>query len=377
MDKARPATTNSFTSFDYQMMAKAIQLAKNGMYTTHPNPRVGCVITQQRTIVGEGWHQVSGEPHAEVNALMAAGEKAKGATVYVTLEPCCHYGKTPPCSDALITAGVERVVVAMQDPHKKVAGKGVAQLLAAGIEVSVGLLEAEARTLNPGFIKRMETGRPYVRSKLAMSLDGRTAMASGDSKWITSTSARDDVQRLRAESSAILTGVGTILADDPAMTVRLYEMKNQPLRVVLDTHLSMPDTARILQQSGRTLVMTCRDDAAAKERLEKAGAEVINMPSCSSSVDMESVLDKLGQLEINEVLLETGATLSGSMLNAGLIDEMIIYMAPVLMGDKARGLFNLPVFDSMTKKIPLEIKDIRAIGEDWRITVKVDKTARN
>lgn len=377
MENIQLLSTASYTPFDYQMMAKAVRLAKNGMYTAHPNPRVGCVITNQGSIVGEGWHEVAGEPHAEINALAVADNKAKDATVYVTLEPCCHHGKTPPCSDALIAAGVKRVVVAMQDPHKKVAGKGISQLQEAGIEVSTGLLEVEARALNPGFIKRMETGRPFVRSKLAMSLDGRTAMASGESKWITSSSSRDDVQRLRAQSSAILTGVGTILADDPAMTVRLAGTKKQPLRVVLDTHLSMPDSANILRQQGQTLVMTCRDDVAAKERLENAGAEVINMPLCSSNVDMESVLDRLGQLEVNEVLLETGATLSGSMLSSGLIDEMVIYMAPVLMGDKARGLFNLPLLNSMAEKIPLKINDIRAVGADWRITVSVDKSAQS
>lgn len=362
-----------YTSLDYQMMARAVQLANNGLYTTHPNPRVGCVISKDDAIVGEGWHEYAGGPHAEINALGAAGDKTKEATVYITLEPCCHHGKTPPCSDALIAAGVNRVVVAMQDPHKKVAGKGLTQLQEAGIEVSTGLLEAQARALNPGFIKRMETGRPFVRSKLAMSLDGRTAMASGESKWITSAAARDDVQRLRARSSAILTGVGTVLADDPAMTVRLDGIKNQPLRFVLDTHLSTPETANILKQPGRTIIMTCIDDDATKERLEKAGAEVLMLPSCGRSVDMESVLERLGQMEVNEVLLETGATLSGSMLDAGLIDEIVVYMAPVIMGDGARGLFHLPGIENMTQKLPLIIEDLRSVGTDWRITAKVQK----
>jgi len=365
--------TSTFTSFDYQMMSRALQLARNGLYTTHPNPRVGCVICKNEAVVGEGWHEYAGGPHAEINALKAAGENAKHATVYVTLEPCCHHGKTPPCSDALVAAGVKRVVVAMQDPHKKVAGEGITQLQQAGIEVTTGLLESEAKALNPGFIKRMETGRPFVRSKLAMSLDGRTAMASGESKWITSAASREDVQRMRARSSAIVTGVGTVLADDPAMTVRLEGVNNQPLRVVLDTHLSMTDTASILKQPGKTIIMTCRDDAAARESLEKTGAEVVNIPSCGSKVDMEVVLDKLGQMEVNEILLETGATLSGSMLNAGLIDEMVIYMAPVLMGNKARGLFNLPGLDNMSQKIPLNITDVCAMGEDWRFTVQVSK----
>jgi diaminohydroxyphosphoribosylaminopyrimidine deaminase/5-amino-6-(5-phosphoribosylamino)uracil reductase len=220
----------------------------------------------------------------------------------------------------------------------------------------------------------MQTGRPFVRNKLAMSLDGRTAMASGESKWITSEAARQDVQRLRARSSAIVTGVGTVLADDPSMTVRLEGAKRQPLRVVLDTHLSMPTTARMLQQTGRTLVMTCSDDEAAKEALQHAGAEVVCLPFCSDVVDMQAVLDTLGELEVNEVLLETGATLSGAMLKAGLIDELIIYMAPILMGDKARGLFRLPGMDSMDEKVDLNISDIRAIGQDWRITATLNRS---
>ncbi len=362
-----------FTSEDYRYMARALQLAERGLYTTDPNPRVGCVIVKDGEIVGEGWHLRAGEPHAEIHALQAAGGKAKGATVYLTLEPCCHHGKTPPCSSALIEAGVACVIAAMEDPHSRVAGQGLQQCRDAGIEVRTGLLQTQARALNPGFIKRMEYGRPYVRSKLAMSLDGRTAMASGESKWITSEAARRDVQRLRARSSAIVTGVGTVLADDPAMTVRLEGVERQPLRVVIDTHLSTPETARILKQPGSTIIMTCSDDHAAAERLQQAGAEVVAMPVCSRSVDMRAVLDKLGQMEINEVLLETGATLSGSMLQAELIDEMVIYMAPILMGDSARGLFRLPGLESMADKVNLEITDIRAVGNDWRISARLDR----
>ena len=359
------------TAADVEYMSRALQLAQKGLYTTDPNPRVGCVIVKDNEVIGEGWHERSGEPHAEIHALKQAGDKASAATVYVTLEPCCHHGKTPPCSDALINAKVMRVVVAIQDPHSRVAGQGIQQLRAAGIEVEVGVLEAQARALNPGFIKRMQTGRPYVRSKLAMSLDGRTAMASGESKWITSEAARQDVHRLRARSSAIVTGVGTVLADDPNLTVRLDGMERQPLRVVLDTHLSTPPNARILQQPGRTLVMTCSDDEAAREALEHAGAEVHCLPYCNNTVDMQAVLDTLGEREVNEVLLETGATLSGAMLRAGLIDELVIYMAPTLMGDNARGLFRLPGLDSMEQKIDLNISDIRAVGQDWRITATV------
>jgi len=365
----------AFSVADHQHMAHALQLARNGWYSAHPNPRVGCVIVKQDERVGEGWHQVTGEAHAEVNALRAAGASAAGATAYITLEPCCHHGRTPPCSDALIEAGIKRVVAAMKDPHKRVAGQGLQQLRDAGIEVQTGLLEPQARDLNPGFIKRMEYGLPYVRSKLAMSLDGRTAMASGESKWITSDAAREDVQRLRAASSAIVTGVGTVLADDPALTVRIDGLERQPLRVVVDTNLSMREDAKLLKQPGETLVVTCYDNAAARARLEQAGAQVMVVPSRNNVVDLHALMENLAQMEINEVLLETGATLSGSMLQAGLIDEMVVYMAPLLMGDNARGLFRLPQLVSMADKIPLQIQDVRAVGNDWRITAKPVKHA--
>lgn len=258
-----------YSAADYEYMAHALQLAMRGLYTTHPNPRVGCVLVKDGQMVGEGWHEFAGGPHAEVNALKMAGNKAKGATVYLSLEPCSHQGRTPPCSQALIDAGVSRVIAAMQDPNPQVAGQGLAQLREAGIEVETGLLEAQAEALNPGFISRMRHGRPYVRHKLAMSLDGRTAMASGESKWITSDAARQDVQRMRAQSDAILTGVGTVLADDPAMTVRLEGHKRQPMRVVVDTHLSMPTEAKILSQPGKTVVMTCSDSESRKDALRK------------------------------------------------------------------------------------------------------------
>jgi diaminohydroxyphosphoribosylaminopyrimidine deaminase/5-amino-6-(5-phosphoribosylamino)uracil reductase len=365
---------NEFNADDYAHMAHALRLAEQGLYTTDPNPRVGCVIVREGEIVGKGWHLRAGEPHAEIHALRAAGERARGSTVYVTLEPCCHQGRTPPCSDALIDAGIARLVAAMQDPNQQVAGQGLQQLQASGIEVQTGLLGDQARALNPGFIKRMRTGRPHVRVKLAMSLDGRTAMASGESQWITADAARQDVHRLRARSSAVVAGVGTVLADDPSLNVRLAGIERQPLRVVVDTHLSMPDTARMLKLPGRTLIMTCSNDADAKERLEQSGAEVVVMPYCGNAVDMAGVLDALGQLEVNEVLVETGATLSGSMLREGLIDEMVIYMAPILMGDTARGLFNLPGLETMADKIGLDILDIRAVGHDWRITATVQAT---
>ena len=359
-----------FTASDYEYMARALRLAKKGLYTAHPNPRVGCVIVKDGQIVGEGWHEYTGGPHAEINALQQAGDEARGATVYVTLEPCCHEGRTPPCTQALIKAGVARVVAAMVDPHSRVAGNGLEELKASGIDVASGLLDAQAEALNPGFIKRMRVGRPFVRLKLAMSLDGRTAMASGESKWITSEAARLDVQRLRARSSAILTGVGTVLADDPSMTVRSESVRQQPVRVVVDTHLSIPTEAKILQQAGETWVFTCADDGR-KTELEAAGAKVHTMPFCASDVDLESVLDQLGEMEINEVLVETGSTLSGAFLQSGLVDELIIYMAPILMGDSARPLFRLPGLESMEQKIELDIIDQRRIGKDLRMTAKV------
>lgn len=358
----------SFTAIDHQFMARAIQLAERGLYTTDPNPRVGCVIVKDKQIIGEGWHERAGEPHAEVHALQQAGEKAKDATVYVTLEPCCHHGKTPPCSDALITAQVERVVVAMQDPNPLVAGNGMQQLRDAGIQVEMGLMEAQAKLLNPGFIQRMRFRRPYVRNKLAMSLDGRTAMAGGESKWITSEAARQDVQRLRARSSAIVTGVGTVLADDPSMTVRLPDIERQPLRVIIDTNLSTPVTAKILKEPGQTLIMTISDDEDVYALLREAGAEIIRISHNAQSIDLKAMLEKLAELRINEVLLETGATLSGAMLKAQLIDEMVIYMAPVLMGDSARGLYRLPHLQDMADRIELDIREVRPVGKDLRIT---------
>ena len=352
-------------------MARALQLAAQGLFTTDPNPRVGCVIAREAEVIGEGWHRKAGEPHAEVHALRNAGSRAEGATAYVTLEPCCHIGKTPPCTDALINAKVSRVVVAMQDPNPKVSGHGLQQLRDAGIDVETGLLENQARELNPGFIKRMQTGRPFVRNKLAMSLDGRTAMADGTSKWITSEAARLDVQRLRARSSAILTGVSTILKDDPSLTVRIDDELQQPLRVVVDTYLSTPPKARVLTELGETLIVTCSDDLDAIELLQNTGARVLTLPRKGNYVSLEALLDKLGEIEVNEVLLEAGATLSGAMLQAGLIDEMVIYMAPVIFGDSARALYRLPLLKSMADRIELVITDMRAVGVDWRISATV------
>ncbi len=356
-------------------MARALQLAARGLYTTDPNPRVGCVLVKDGAPIGEGWHARAGGPHAEIHALREAGPAARGATAYITLEPCAHHGRTPPCAEALIAAGVSRVVAAMQDPNPQVAGQGLRMLREAGIATESGLLQGQAEALNPGFIKRMRSGRPWVRCKLAMSLDGRTAMASGESQWITGPAARADVHRLRARSSAMLTGIGTVLADDPALNARLDndEPVEQPLRVVLDSRLRLPPNARLLGLPGRSVVCCVEGaDPAKAEALSAAGAEVIALPAGEGGrVSPEAVLDFLGREGINEVMVEAGATLNGALLQAGLIDEIIVYLAPLLMGDAARGLFHLPGLERMADRIPLEIDDIRAVGDDWRITARL------
>jgi diaminohydroxyphosphoribosylaminopyrimidine deaminase/5-amino-6-(5-phosphoribosylamino)uracil reductase len=360
---------------DNRHMAHALHLAARGLYTTDPNPRVGCVLVNDGRIVGEGWHAYAGGPHAEINALARAGAGAAGATAYVTLEPCCHQGRTPPCTEALIKAGVQRVVFAMRDPNPQVTGAGGSALQAAGIEVLSGVLAVEASRLNPGFELRMRAGRPWVRCKLAMSLDGRTSMASGESQWITGSAARRDVHHLRARSSAIMTGIDTVLADDPSLTARLeddrYAEVRQPLRVILDSRLRLPATARLLDMPGDTLVFTGMDASTERARFGHVAVSVITVPVKSGRLDLVAVLQHLGSLEINEVHVEAGATLSGALLQAGLVDELVIYMAPHLMGDTARGLFSLPGLDSMADRIQLAIADIRAVGQDWRITATV------
>ena len=360
---------------DYMM--RALRLAEQGLWTTDPNPRVGCVLVKDDSIIGEGWHQTAGEAHAEIHALKAAGQHAQGATCYVTLEPCCHQGRTPPCTDALIKAKVSRVIIAIEDPNPQVAGKGIAALRQAGIEVEVGLLATQASELNIGFISRMQKGRPYIRCKLAMSLDGRTAMDSGESQWITGAAARADVHSLRARASAIMTGIGTVLADNPSMNVRaadlpagkhIKEPLRQPLRIVVDNHLSIPDDAKMLSLAGDTLLVTAADDAERIADLEAVGAEVVYRPKKGGCIDLVGFCHDLVQREINEIHLECGASLAGAMLSQQLIDELVIYMAPTIMGDSARGLFHLPQLQTMAEKVHLNIKDIRAVGDDWRIT---------
>jgi diaminohydroxyphosphoribosylaminopyrimidine deaminase/5-amino-6-(5-phosphoribosylamino)uracil reductase len=360
-----------------QAMAEAVRLARQGIYSTHPNPNVGCVIVNGTEVVGRGWHRRAGEPHAEVLALREAGDRARGADVFVTLEPCSHQGRTPPCADALIEAGVNRVVAAMQDPNPLVAGQGLARLRSAGIAVETGLLEAQAQQLNPGFIKRMQQGRPWVRVKLAASLDGRTAMASGESRWITSDAARQDVQRLRARSSAIITGIGTVLADDPSLNVRLEALQlngvepvRQPLRVVLDSQLRLPPAARLLTLPGDTLVLTANADQATWQTLQSAGAEVALVKTDQGQLDPAAVLELLAKRNINEVLLECGPTLAGAFMAAGLVDELVLYLAPHLMGDAARGLFRLPGLEKMQDRLTLEWVDVRRVGLDLKLTLK-------
>lgn len=380
-------SAEEFSAEDYRYMARAIALARQGLYTTRPNPAVGCVLVSGGEVVGEGYHHIAGAPHAEIEALQAAGSKATGSVAYVTLEPCAHVGRTGPCAEALAKAGVSKVIAAMQDPNPAVSGKGFEILAQAGIEASSGLLEQEARSLNPGFIQSMEKGLPFVRLKQAMSLDGRTAMASGESKWVTGPEARADVQRLRAESSAILTGIDSILHDDSALTVRSNELpallqtddisnfldSNPPLRVVVDSSLRLPPDARILGQPGATLVATVSTDADKKQSLEKAGAQVLVLPAIEGRVDLLSLWLELAGRGHHSVLLECGSTLAGSALSRGLVDEMIVYMAPKLLGNKARGLVSMP-FESMQQAMNVSIKEIRAIGADWRIIATPEKT---
>lgn len=366
---------SNFSTDDVRHMAHALRLAHRGLYSTDPNPRVGCVLTKDDAVVGEGWHERAGGPHAEVHALNAAGAHAGGATAYVTLEPCCHHGRTPPCTQALIRAGVARVVAAMPDPNPKVAGQGLAELERAGIQVAAGLLQADAERLNPGFVSRMRRGRPYVRVKLAVSLDGRTALANGESKWITGAAARADVQRLRARSSAILTGVGTVLADDPSLTVRDLEVPQQPLRVIVDGHLSLRPDARLFKLPGKTLVVTTEDSDDYADPLLAAGAEVMVLRAGPDRVDFPQLLAYLAEREVNELLVEAGATVCGALLAAGFVDELVVYLAPHLLGGNARGMFDIPGLEDMAGRVALDIQDLRAVGRDWRITATVKSAA--
>jgi diaminohydroxyphosphoribosylaminopyrimidine deaminase/5-amino-6-(5-phosphoribosylamino)uracil reductase len=349
-------------------MSRALVLAQRGLFTTDPNPRVGCVLLRDGLVVGEGWHERAGGPHAEVNALAQAGDRARGATAYVSLEPCDHHGRTPPCSLALLAAGVSRVVCAMEDPDPRVSGGGIARLRAQGVAVEVGLMREAAESLNPGYLKRLRHGLPFVRVKLAMSLDGHTALASGESRWITADTARKDAQRFRARSSAILTGVGTILADDPALNVRLPESDRQPLRVVLDSALRTPSDSRVINREGRVLVLGTQDDAARRTSLERQGVEVLMVPGASGRPSPADVLALLAARGVNELWVEAGARVAGAFVAQGLFDELIVYIAPSLLGAGARGLLELPVLQSLESRTRLQFTDFRAIGTDLRVT---------
>ncbi len=364
------------TSFDRRMMSRALQLARRGRYSAMPNPHVGCVLVRDGHVIGEGFTQPAGGNHAEIEALRAAGD-ARGATAYVTLEPCSHHGKTGPCADALLAAGVSRVVAALEDPNPQVAGSGLERLRAAGVEVSCGLLAAEAEQVIPGFIARMRRGRGRVRAKLAMSLDGRTAMASGESQWITGAAARQDVQRLRAMSCAIVTGAGTALADDCALTVRAAELgmdpvdaarasARQPLRVVLDSHLQLPAAAHIFSADAPTL--WCHSmDTAPPAAPPGASTELLALERGATGLDLQALLVELNRRQCNEILVESGPRLAGALLQLGLLDELIVYMAATLMGSSARPLLELPLAH-MADKVPLTFSDVRRIGADWRFT---------
>ena len=387
-----------FTDFDRRAMTRALELAARGLETTHPNPRVGCVIAQGEEIVGEGWHERAGEPHAEVNALRAAGARSVGATAYVTLEPCSHHGRTPPCVDALIAARVARVIFAAEDPNPRVSGQGAAALRRAGIAVEPGLLAAEAAELNPGFLKRMRSGRPWVRVKLAMSLDGRTALANGASQWITGPAAREDVQHWRARSSAILTGIGTVLADNPRLDVRLPDRSSglqrpQPLRVVLDSRLQLPPGARMLATGGPILIITVarhgdggNDAARATRRAQLVergaaieevsdarpgtAAEILDVTDGTAHASLPEVLDHLGRREINELWVEAGPTLAGALLQQSLVDEFILYIAPRLLGPQARPLVAMDELRQLQDAPGFTVVETRQIGEDVRLRMR-------
>jgi diaminohydroxyphosphoribosylaminopyrimidine deaminase/5-amino-6-(5-phosphoribosylamino)uracil reductase len=358
-------SANRFSAADHAHMARALQLAARGLYTTSPNPRVGCVIVKDGHVVGEGWHARAGTPHAEVHALKAAGDAACGATVYVTLEPCSHHGRTPPCAEALIQAGVGRVVAAMTDPNPLVAGGGISMLTLAGIEAEVGLMEAEARALNPGFVSRMTRQRPWVRLKTASTLDGKTALANGHSQWITAEAARADVQHLRARACAILTGSGTVLADNPRMNIRDFDIGRQPLRVIVDSELRTPADAAILP----ALIACHHANPASRAELEQAGATVVELPGADGRVDLASLLTLLAQRGVNELHVEAGAVLNGALLASELVDEWVAYVAPMAVGDDACGLFTQPSLTSLVDAARFRLADVRQVGEDLRLTL--------
>ncbi len=355
---------------DERYMAQALQLARKGINTTHPNPAVGCVIVNQGNIVGQGWHEFAGQAHAEINALRQAGSAAAGATLYVTLEPCSHQGKTPPCVKAIIKSAISRVVIAIEDPDPRVNRSGISELQHAGIAVTLGVGRVQATHLNRGFLKRITSGMPWVTLKIATSLDGKTAMADGESQWITSLPARQDAHKLRAAASAILTGVGTVLRDDPNMTARLSGVQRQPLRIILDTNLSTPVDAKILHGEGVVLIVTAHsEDHAATLLRQRHAVEIINCRTTYGKIDLHEVMRELGRREMNSILLEAGSRLSGNMLAQGLVDEVVVYMAPDLLGGDARDMFKIPGLEQIADKLKLSYKDVVMVGRDLKLTL--------
>ena len=367
-----------FSAEDHLYMSRALQLAEQGRFTTSPNPNVGCVIVADGRIVGEGFHLRAGEPHAEVHALRMAGDKARGATAYVTLEPCSHFGRTPPCADALVNAGVARVVAAMEDPNPQVSGRGMRRLADAGVTIQTGLLQAQAEALNPGFIKRMRHGLPYVRLKLAASLDGRTALANGQSQWITSPAARADVQRWRAQSSAILTGADTVLTDDPSLNVRWEQLPfsvqqcyakdnvRQPIRIIIDSRQRIVPSAHLFSIPGEIWLARHSEQGQWPEQVQQLSTPLAD----SGKLDLVHLMQTLAQRHINDIWVEAGASLAGALMSAGLVDELMVYLAPKLMGNPARGLVNLPEFKHMSEVNEWQWQDVRKVGNDLRLTLR-------
>ena len=365
-----------FTPLDQTYMRRALELAERALYTTTPNPRVGAVLVKDHRIIGEGWHQVAGEPHAEVNAIRDAKQKngdaaAKGAAIYVTLEPCSHHGRTPPCTDLLVDEGIARVVAAMEDPNPKVAGQGFAALRGAGIDVRVGLLEAEARELNIGFISRMTRGLPWVRLKVAASLDGKTALTNGKSQWITGAEARKDGHAYRARACAILTGIGTVMEDNPQLTVREIATPRQPLKVIVDSNLQIALDAKILQE-GKVLIVHAGGSDDAVEALVGAGLEVLSLPNAAGKVDLPALMKTLAQRNLNEVHVESGFKLNGSLLRENCVDELLIYFAASFIGHSGQGMFNLPELTDLEERRKVRIHRVNQLGADLRLIARLD-----
>ena len=365
----------SFSAEDHAFMSRALQLTERGRDTAPPNPRVGCVIVKGGRVIGEGWHERAGEAHAERRALADCKESAEGATVYVTLEPCAHHGRTAPCAEALVEAKVARVVAALEDPYPKVSGRGFARLREAGIACDVGCMAAQAEEAHRGFLHLVRTGRPWMRLKVAASLDGRTALADGTSRWITGEAARRDVHALRARSAAMLTGIGTVLADDPELTVRHVPCTRQPRRVLIDARLDVPSTAKILKGEP-PIVFTVSRDAARRDRVAATGAEIIEAPEDAKKpgkIDLAAMARLMGERDITEVTIETGTKLNGSLIVSGVVDEIVLYMAPMLLGDSGRGLFDLPELASLDAALRPTIVDVRSVGADLRITARMPR----